>query len=181
MLYKIRHFLSGNWYRFCQGNQGPTISKARNFSFGGGRNRPKTKSRIYPRKLADYGALIILASLVAGCGTADKSYVITGSSTVFGFQLGRSLESQMYDIKFGYARTEIALVPTNGPPVMMELYYSGNKNFSNNGFYQRLAVGKPSVEAAGAALLFSKDSSGSVNPAVAQKIADKILNIPEIK
>ncbi len=107
---------------------------------------------------------ILFTLLLCGCGTIKSGYVVTVTGTALGIQLAQNQVSQMYEAKLGYVRAEVALVPTNGPPVLMELRYSGLFSFSSgSGLYQRLAVGSNACEQAGAALMFAKGPNGAID------------------
>lgn len=120
--------------------------------------------------------LLIAVLALSGCAI-DRNYVVTGTGTVLGVQIAENPATQLYEAKFGYSRAEVALVPTNGVSVLMELRYSGI--FSRNGgIYQRLAVGDSAVRQPGAAFMFAKDAGGNISSNVANAIAQKIDKIP---
>ena len=58
-------------------------------------------------------ALLLLS--LCGCGTVKSGYVVTVTGTLLGFQFAQNQVSQVYEAKLGYCRSEVALVPTNGP------------------------------------------------------------------
>jgi hypothetical protein len=121
---------------------------------------------------------VLVALLLCGCGTIKNGYVVTVTGTVLGVQLAQNQVSQMYEGKLGYVRSEIALVPTNGPPVLMEMRYSGLFSFgSSGGIYQRLAVGSNAVIQAGAAFMFAKDANGSINPASVNAVNNAVRSM----
>lgn len=115
--------------------------------------------------------------LLCGCGAIRNGYVVSGTGTILGVQIAENPATQLYEAKFGYARAEVALVPTNGPAVIMELRYSGIFSRSG-GIYQRLAVGNAAVSQPGAALMFAKDAEGNISSNAVQAITGKIQNIP---
>lgn len=115
--------------------------------------------------------------LLCGCGAIRNGYVVSGTGTILGVQIAENPATQLYEAKFGYARAEVALVPTNGPAVIMELRYSGIFSRSG-GIYQRLAVGNAAVSQPGAALMFAKDADGNISSNAVQAITGKIQNIP---
>lgn len=115
--------------------------------------------------------------LLCGCGAIKNGYVVSGTSTVLGVQIAENPATQLYSAKFGYARSEVALVPTNGPAVIMELRYSGIFSRSG-GIYQRLAVGNAAVMQPGATLMFAKDVDGNISSNAVQAITAKIQAIP---
>jgi len=124
--------------------------------------------------------------LLAGCQAVNHNYVISATGTIIGVQVAQNAVSQLYEAKLGYARSEVAMVPTNKgtngvinagtqgakdtPSVIMELRYNGIFSLSG-GIYQRLAVGDMAVQQPGAALMFAKDQDGSLDPAVANALA----------
>lgn len=136
--------------------------------------------------------LCATAIVLCGCGHT-RDYVISGSGTVIGVEIGQNPASQMYHAKLGYVRTEVALVPTNrgtstnGPAVnggakdtanvIMELKFNGIFS-SSGGIYQRLAVGDKAVGQPGAAIMFAKDAQGSVSSNVVDAITSHIKQIP---
>lgn len=115
--------------------------------------------------------------LLCGCGAIKNGYVVSGTSTVLGVQIAENPATQLYEAKFGYARAEVALVPTNGPAVIMELRYSGIFSRSG-GIYQRLAVGNAAVMQPGATLMFAKDVDGNISSNAVQAITAKVQAIP---
>lgn len=119
-----------------------------------------------------------LALMLTGCAV-NRNYVVTGTGTVLGVQIAENPSTQLYEAKFGYSRAEVALVPTNGVSVLMELRYSGIFS-KTGGIYQRLAVGDTAVKQPGAAFMFAKDSSGNVSSNVAQAITEKLQKIPTL-
>ena len=122
---------------------------------------------------------LFAALLLTGCGAINHSYVVTGTGTILGLQIAENPATQLYEAKFGYARAEMALVPTNGGPVLMELRYSGIFSRSG-GIYQRLAVGAEAVKQPGAAFMFAKDADGNISSNAVQAITAKINAIPEL-
>lgn len=123
---------------------------------------------------------ILLLALCAGCAS-ERNNVVVGTSTVIGLSVAQNPASQLYEAKLGYARVEVALIPTNkrgtnAPTtgngaadtanVLMELHYANIFSFTDAGIYQRLAVGSIAVAQPGASLMFSKSPTGVVNPAV---------------
>lgn len=120
---------------------------------------------------------LLAALLLTGCNAINHNYVVSGTGTILGLQIAENPATQLYEAKFGYARAEMALVPTNGPAVIMELRYSGIFSRSG-GIYQRLAVGADAVKQPGAAFMFAKDADGNLSSNVVQAISAKIQNIP---
>ena len=114
----------------------------------------------------------------SGCAVISHNYVMTTTSTIIALQIAENPSTQLYEAKMGYCRSEFALIPTNGPPVLMELRYSGILS-KTGGIYQRLAVGEAAVRQPGAAFLFAKDASGTLSTNVIEAVTTKIMNIPE--
>lgn len=123
--------------------------------------------------------LLLSLILLAGCHAIDRGYVISGTGTVLGIQVAENPATQLYEAKLGYARAEAALVPTNGPAVLMEVRYSGLFSRSG-GVYQRLAVGKEAVQQPGAAYMFAKDADGNLSTNAIEAISAKIKQLPEL-
>lgn len=122
---------------------------------------------------------LFAALLLTGCHAIDHNYVVTGTGTIIGVQIAENPATQLYEAKLGYARAETALVPTNGPAVIMELRYGGIFSRSG-GIYQRLAVGKDAVQQPGAAFMFAKDAEGNLPTNVVEAITTKMQKIPEL-
>lgn len=122
---------------------------------------------------------LFAALLLTGCSAINHSYVVSGTGTILGLQIAENPATQLYEAKFGYARAEMALVPTNGPAVIMELRYSGIFSRSG-GIYQRLAVGDAAVKQPGAAFMFAKDANGNLSSNVVEAITAKMQQIPEL-
>jgi hypothetical protein len=122
---------------------------------------------------------LLAALLLTGCSAINHSYVVSGTGTILGLQIAENPATQLYEAKFGYARAEMALVPTNGPAVIMELRYSGIFSRSG-GIYQRLAVGDAAVKQPGAAFMFAKDANGNLSSNVVEAITAKMQQIPEL-
>jgi hypothetical protein len=115
------------------------------------------------------------AALLIGC-SALQNKVMVSTQTVLGFDLSQNPSTQMYQLKFGYARNEFALVPTNGPDVITEINY---RNVTGNGgLYQRMAVGRKAVEQS--VLMFAKDADGALDPAVAKAVTSSVNSIPAV-
>ena len=118
--------------------------------------------------IAIFAALAALAALCAGCAHLHD-YVISATGTVIGVKIGENPQTDLYEAQLGYARTELALVPTNkngtnttstgggakdAPNVIMEVRYGSIFSFSDASIYQRLAVGEVAVQQPGAAFMF---------------------------
>ena len=138
--------------------------------------------KIIIKPLSILGALLfssIVALLLCGCGTIKNGYVVTTTGTVLGVQLAQNQVSQVYEAKLGYVRAEVALVPTNGPPVLMELRYSGLFSFSSgSGIYQRLAVGEAACSQAGAALMFARGADGRIDVSAINAVNTTLKSFP---
>lgn len=117
--------------------------------------------------------LAVLCLALTGCkGIQHNVMVVTG--TVLGVSITENPATQFYEARLGYARSEFAFVPgdTNNPgtvpDVLMEIRM---ENILKGGLvYQRLAVGSNAVMQPGAALLFSKDAKGSVDPKIVEMV-----------
>jgi hypothetical protein len=110
--------------------------------------------------------------------------VIVNTGTVLGVAVAENPGTGLYEARFGYARTEFAYVPSNRArntnevstgngakdvaDVLLELRM---ENIFKGGLvYQRMAVGTTAVSQQGAALLFSKNADGTLDPAVASSV-----------
>lgn len=122
---------------------------------------------------------LLCALMLTGCQAINHNYVVSGTATVLGVQIAENPATQLYEAKFGYSRAEMALVPTNGPAVLMELRYGGVFSRSG-GVYQRLAVGNAAVQQPGAAFMFAKDANGNLSTNVIEAITQKMQQIPEL-
>jgi hypothetical protein len=137
---------------------------------------------------------VILACLFCSCAR-DQHHLIIVTSTVLGVEIAENPASQLYHIKLGYSRGELALVPTNrrgstnvadntvlggardAVDVLMELKYASPFSLSEGGIYQRLAVGSNAVSQAGAAFMFAKDTKGAMAPVTAVAVAQAVTGI----
>lgn len=129
--------------------------------------------------------LLLSLLLLAGCSATQHNYVISATGTVIGVKVAQNPVNQLYQAELGYARSEVALVPTNkgtndtvtpgtngakdAPSVIMELRYNGIFSLSG-GIYQRLAVGDMAVQQPGAALMFAKSTDGTLDPSIASAV-----------
>lgn len=126
---------------------------------------------------------ILVAALVIsglyGC-TKNQGYsVLAATGTVIGVEVSQNPATQSPQGKLGYNRGELAFVPTNrnggkdagtshdgardSANVIMELRYGGIFDLGeSSGIYQRLAVGDIAVHEPGAAVMFAKNSDGSI-------------------
>lgn len=96
--------------------------------------------------------------LLTGC-TVMQDKVLVTTSTILGFELAQNPANQMYQLKFGYARMELALVPTNGVNVLTEIQFKDITG--RGGLYQRMAVGTEAVKQS--MFMFAKDATGNIN------------------
>ena len=136
--------------------------------------------------------LILIPALFLGACTT-KHGVIAHTGTVVGLDLSEDPASGLYHVKFGYARSELAYVPsnrssgaTNDPTfgggakdvasVIMELKMQNI--FSGGGIYQRLAVGDAAVTQPGAVFMFAKDADGTLPSASAAAVTQALAGIP---
>ncbi len=124
-------------------------------------------------KLANAITIMALAFTVSGCKSLQNK-IIVGTSTVLGFEIAQNPASQMYQIKFGYGRVELAIVPTNGVSVLTELDF--HNVTGQGGLYQRMAVGTDAIRNSG--FMFAKDASGNLNPQTAEAVAKAVAAIP---
>ena len=143
------------------------------------------------------GLLGVTAIIVFLQACAQQGYsVIASTATVIGVEVSQNPATQAPQAKLGYNRGELAFVPTNRHAgdnagttkegardtanVIMELRYGGIFDLGpSSGIYQRLAVGDIAVKQDGAALLFSKDADGQVDPAVANAL-EAVKRIPAV-
>lgn len=116
-----------------------------------------------------------MAVSAAGCSVL-KDKILVSTSTVLGFEVAQNPASQAYQMRFGYARAELAIVPTNGVEVLTELQF--HNITGQGGLYQRMAVGKEAIRQS--LLMFSKDSTGTLNPQVAETVSKAIAGIPAV-
>jgi hypothetical protein len=108
--------------------------------------------------------------LLALCGCASvKDHVLVGTSTVLGFEVAQNPATEMYQARLGYARAEIALVPTNSVNVLTEMRFNNLFSFSGGGIYQRMAIGDIAVKQS--VFMFAKDSTGTLSLPAADAIS----------
>jgi hypothetical protein len=117
-------------------------------------------------------ALALTGLLLNGCTNLHS--VITTTQTGVGVSVSENPSTGLYEARLGYFRNEFAFVPGNTnhpgtvPDVLLEIRM---ENMLKGGLvYQRLAVGKNAVMQPGAALLFSKNADGSIDPKTAASI-----------
>ncbi len=145
---------------------------------------------------------IILSALVgylSGCRNPQSCVLIT-NQTGAGIIAAYNPQSQLPEFKLGYINSIFGLVPTNRAWNDPEIEKVGEgakdcanvifeTNFTNwfcfwsdQGIYQRVAVGDKAVSQPGAVAMFSKDSLGKIDPALiealnANKVASQDVNI----
>jgi hypothetical protein len=117
--------------------------------------------------------MVGLAMLLVGCA-AMQDKVVVATSTILGFELAQNPATGMYQGRFGYARAEIALVPTNGVDVLTEIQF--NNLMRGGGLYQRMAVGSNAVRSS--MFMFAKSANGVLDPMSAEAISRSISGIP---
>jgi hypothetical protein len=100
--------------------------------------------------------------------------------------------TQLYHVKFGYVRSELAYVPTNRGGATNESAYAGGAKdaadvimelrfqnlFKGGGLYQRLAVGSVAVVQPGASFMFAKDADGTLSATSASAVAAAVNGVP---
>jgi len=143
--------------------------------------------------LVPAAAALVLAA--GGCATRTH-YVVAATGTVIGVEIDQNPATQTPQAKLGYNRGELAIVPTDRqvcsvpkdstevrcvpeggtaeavPDVLMELKYAGIFDLGQaSGIYQRLAVGNTAVRQPGASLMFARNATGDLDPAVAGALA----------
>jgi hypothetical protein len=144
------------------------------------------------------GVLGLMAVISFSQGCAQQGYsVIASTATVIGVEVSQNPATQTPQAKLGYNRGEFAFVPTNRhageaagnsgrgagdtADVIMELRYGGIFDLGpSSGIYQRLAVGETAVRQDGAALLFSKNATGQIDPAAASAL-EAVKRIPVVQ
>lgn len=68
-------------------------------------------------KLWSYGTLAILlfiASCIEGCAISRGKSLLVTSETIIGLKIGTNPDTQIPEVKFGYIRSEGAIVPVKG-------------------------------------------------------------------
>lgn len=123
--------------------------------------------------------LISLTVLLAAlCGCNNLHSVITTTQTGIGLSLSENPSTQLYEVRFGYFRNEVAVVPGSTnipgsvPDVLMEIRM---ENIFRGGLvYQRLAVGSNAVKQPGAALMLAKDAKGNLSSNAVYSITHKV-------
>jgi len=129
--------------------------------------------------------ILFLGAALALCATGCKNLnsVITTTQTGLGVSVSENPSTQLYEIRFGYFRSEFAFVPGNTndpatvPDVIMEIRM---EHIIKGGLvYQRLAVGKNAISQPGASLMFARDANGNLSSNAIDFITRKVNNIPE--
>lgn len=165
---------------------------------------PLTSNRNRPGHSAKLLVLSMLAGLVSGCRTGSSD-VLAHTSTLIGADISESTQTTLPKLKLGYARDELAIVPTNrrnsagqnstnalethykegakdSANVLMEIHASSmiqSLTFGAN-IYQRLAVGDIAVTQPGAAFMLAKKNDGSLDGGKAQAVSDAISNSRQV-
>ncbi len=107
---------------------------------------------------------ILAIMLLAGCKTAPNHNILLSSGTTLGFDVSESLSGASPQATLAYKRVELAIVPTSPeytPDALMEFRFESGL-FTKNVIYSRIATGPNATTQAPAALLMSKDRTGSV-------------------
>ena len=120
------------------------------------------------------GMMTGLAMLLVGCA-AMQDKVLVATSTILGFEFAQNPATGMYQGRFGYARAEIALVPTNGVDVLTEIQFN---LMNGGGLYQRMAVGSNAVRSS--MYMFAKGANGVLDPMSAEAISRSLTGIPVV-
>lgn len=137
------------------------------------------------KKCLMLGGLVVCLMVIIGCGS--QTCIVAGSQTVIGIEAYYDQKTEMPYGRVAYARNEIAIVPTNRLPdcyyesdtARKEMENGGAKdtgnvlmeiNFTNwfcfwkdQAVYQRLAVGDSAVSQPGAAIMFAKTQTGTLD------------------
>ena len=122
--------------------------------------------------------LLLFLAILCSCSTPSNRIVVI-SGTVLGIEIGENPATQMYNVRLGYVRSEVALVPSTNneaPDVLMEAHY-GRLFTRDASLKQRLAVGKNAVNQPGAFILFAKNPDGTID-SNAVAIAKSLASIP---
>jgi len=104
---------------------------------------------------------LLTALIFTGCA-ALKDHVFVNTETVLGISVCQSAASGSPEARLGYARVEVAVVPTN-TDVITEFQFKNAFSFTAGpSLYQRMAIGKDAVAAS--PVLFLKNSDGTMPP-----------------
>jgi hypothetical protein len=57
---------------------------------------------------------ILAVAIVSGCAVSKGKSLLVTSETVIGLKIGTNPDTQIPEVKFGYIRTEGAIVPVSG-------------------------------------------------------------------
>jgi len=108
-----------------------------------------------------FAALLLL--LLAGCAAPHD--IVTTAQSVLGISVSENPSTQLYEARAGIVLSQIAFVPcsTNAPVPDVLQEFRVNNLFVGGLVYQRLAVGSNAVIQPGAALMFAKSSSGTLD------------------
>ncbi|GAB6142149.1 hypothetical protein JCM14076_28780 [Methylosoma difficile] len=147
-------------------------------------------NKINNTKIGFISLAVAVTQLLSGCG-ANKDNVLAVTGTVIGVQIHEKDTDKTPELKVGYARSEVAYVPTDKSSkdaphdgadktaeVLMEINAQGNVALGTayqGAVYQRLAVGKKAVSQPGAAFMMAKNSEGELKDQTASKISNAIV------
>lgn len=119
------------------------------------------------KKITKWFMVVALGLALSGCKTSPNFVVVTSGTTV-GFDVSESPATETPQATLAYKRVELAIVPvsTNGitPDVLMDFTFKTAIFSSSGGIHSRLAVGPHATTQLPAAVMMSKDSSGSLPP-----------------
>ena len=126
--------------------------------------------------------IILMAALATALTVSCKSQtcVVAHSATLVGLEATYLQQTQTPIGRLGYARSELAVVPTNrtaddqpksgmgggakdSPNALMEFTFGGLFDFEGRGIYSRMAVGDLAVSQPGAVAMFARNEDGSIN------------------
>jgi hypothetical protein len=140
-------------------------------------------------------ALVYIGVALAGC--AARHSILAVTETNIGVDVSQNPANQSPQVKLGYQRVELAIVPTNRSAgeepgdlakvgggakdygdVIMELRYGGIFDTGpSSGIYQRLAVGAEAVRQPGASVMFARNADGQLTTEAQQALAN-VKTIP---
>jgi hypothetical protein len=112
---------------------------------------------------AAIGVVILALTMLVGCKT-PPNYIVMTSGTTLGFDVSESPATASPQATLAYKRVELALVPcqTNyTPDALMEFRFESGM-FVKNYIYSRVATGPNATVASPAAVMMSKDKTGSL-------------------
>ena len=112
---------------------------------------------------AAIGIVVLALTMLVGCKT-PPNYILMTSGTTLGFDVSESPATASPQATLAYKRVELALVPcqTNyTPDALMEFRFESGM-FVKNYIYSRVATGPNATVASPAAVMMSKDKTGSL-------------------